>query len=109
MDIYPFFQTTSQATFLEADFSSTRIVSQVVNGYLDPSSNPGSVLQFAANGGPGEVANLRQNERSYGHRNGSYGGMEYEAKMAIPAGMLGINQFVGARSVGTFGTKHLEG
>eukprot|EP00438_Fugacium_kawagutii_P029875 Skav201997 [mRNA] locus=scaffold269:219106:219549:+ [translate_table: standard] len=57
-----------------------------VNGYLDPSHCPGSVLQFAANGGPGEVANIRQNDRAYGHRNCSYGGMEYEAKMVIPAG-----------------------
>eukprot|EP00435_Cladocopium_sp_Y103_P040584 s1003_g11.t1 len=64
-----------------------------VNGYLDPSLCPGSVLQFAANGGPQEVANIRQNDRSFGHRNGSYGGMEYEATMSIPAGTQLVHNY----------------
>lgn len=64
-----------------------------VNGYLDPSRCPGSVLQFAANGGPQEVANIRQNDRSFGHRNGSYGGMEYEASMPIPAGTQLVHNY----------------
>ena len=64
-----------------------------VNGYLDPTNCPGSVLQFAANGGPGEVANLKQNDRAFGYRNGAYGGMEYEAKMWIPAGTQLVHHY----------------
>lgn len=64
-----------------------------VNGYLDPTTCSGSLLQFAANGGPGEVANLRQNDRAFGYRNGAYGGMEYEAKMWIPAGTQLVHHY----------------
>ncbi|CAJ1434596.1 unnamed protein product, partial [Effrenium voratum] len=41
-----------------------------VNGYIDPTGCPGSVLQFAANCGPKEVVNLRQSNRAFGARDG---------------------------------------
>ena len=62
-----------------------------VNGYIDPSGNPGAVLQFAANGGPSEVANIRQTSRGFGRRDGDYGGMEYQA-----AGPIGLKQARGS-------------
>ena len=64
-----------------------------VNGYIDPSSCPGSVLQFAANGGPSEVSNIRQSDRGFGARNGNYGGMEYVASMPIPAGWQLVHNY----------------
>merc|ERR1719265_619448 len=55
-----------------------------MNGYIDPTGCPGSVLQYAGCIGPGEVVNITQNKRSYGLRNGVYGGMEYVTKMPVP-------------------------
>mmetsp|Transcript_69662 Transcript_69662/g.123328 ORF Transcript_69662/g.123328 Transcript_69662/m.123328 type:complete len:220 (+) Transcript_69662:62-721(+) len=56
------------------------------NGYIDPTSHKGSVLQFAACVGPGELVNIRQSGRGYGRRDGDYAGMEYVTTMPVPAG-----------------------
>ncbi|CAJ1382332.1 unnamed protein product [Effrenium voratum] len=64
-----------------------------VNGYIDPTGCPGSVLQFAANCGPKEVVNLRQSNRAFGARDGDYGGMEYTATMAVPAGTQLVHNY----------------
>jgi len=57
-----------------------------VNGYLDPTDCPGSVMQFAGCIGPGELTNCKQTNKCFGRRNGDYGGIEYITTMPVPAG-----------------------
>ena len=91
-------KTTGQDADLDPDEDRTLWFypgndSERVNGYIDPSPCPGSVLQFAANGGPGEVANIRQSNRGFGRRNGDYAGMEYVSTMPIPAGWQLVHNY----------------